>query len=702
VTEGTSLDEAIDAAMAWITRAGWALTTFFDDRRAGFVRDSVSQDDDGQTSIGRTSTCRALTALIDLVRVLDEEGSDPQLSTWALNIIKQLAERYFNRLPEQPRELRDSRANGINMFTDSHIVLSTLLLDAFQAAGTDRSSEVERIDLPAERLAAMITAARRIVEGIEDPRDMADEGLESHLRKWGGGRTILADRNHDFITLYAMQAVDALRWRTARTVPSWPSSLSERVGNDVLQQLGSHSAGIASRFDPAQLVFGACLLRRLSVPHTPQLTRRVLSVVADLQTDDGAWTTSRSISYGRLQVLHVASVEIALALSNLLLDQLEHSPTVVHERLMPMLDRAFGLVRNTLTNAGPWQGWGNDRTRSSLFVESWTTAVVLSFLVRYRQALLTIRQHKILSKYEVIPAVHGRERLPWVHLRPVLDRFQAQELGGFAGLADPTAEGELVRAVERRLIKPVRRTWINRPSSAAVLLLGPPDTRKVPLVEAIARELDWPLLTLSPPDFFNPAGLAGFEGTAAQILQDLMRLRRVVVLLHECDDFFRSRFRAHETSIALQTIGVFITAGMLPRLRAVRNNRWVIMVVATNCERDELDPAALQHGIFDYQRYIGPPVLTAQIRYVHSHLEEESEGARTLVEALTRLDQLQRPSADREERESKITVSFDLLDDLIAGLRMRHLPLDARVLEQELVNLTERLGPALLDGRDDE
>jgi len=71
-----------------------------------------------------------------------------------------------------------------------------------------------------------------------------------------------------------------------------------RVSADVLRQLGYDSAGITSRIDPGELVFGLAMLERLKVEHGDQLLRRGIEVVTRHQTADGAWPTSRVITYG--------------------------------------------------------------------------------------------------------------------------------------------------------------------------------------------------------------------------------------------------------------------------------------------------------------------------------------------------------------------------------------------------------------------
>jgi len=51
----------------------------------------------------------------------------------------------------------------------------------------------------------------------------------------------------------------------------------------------------------------------------------------------------------------------------------------------------------------------------------------------------------------------------------------------------------------RDYVEPFQKT--GRSSKSSMILYGPPGTSKTTLAEAIAKELGWPLLTITPSDF---------------------------------------------------------------------------------------------------------------------------------------------------------------------------------------------------------
>jgi SpoVK/Ycf46/Vps4 family AAA+-type ATPase len=134
----------------------------------------------------------------------------------------------------------------------------------------------------------------------------------------------------------------------------------------------------------------------------------------------------------------------------------------------------------------------------------------------------------------------------------------------------------------------------------------------------MARCLGWPLLSISPAHLLVD-GIDGLEARAEAIFDDLLRLKRVVVLFDECEEFFRRRLTVG--SPENRTQGAFITAGMLPRLQDLRQRNWTVFVIATNTELEELDPAVIRRGRLDKKQRLGHPTLAAQADYLVEVLE---------------------------------------------------------------------------------
>jgi hypothetical protein len=339
-------------------------------------------------------------------------------------------------------------------------------------------------------------------------------------------------------------------------------------------------------------------------------------------------------------------------------------------------------------------------------VESWTTAVVLRFLIGYRQSLQLALQEEILDRY------HAERKPPaFINSWPDLDsivpsasrqralfkrRVPKPRIGSFTRLVDPTPGNSVVKGVAKDILRPTLGSVSERPGrTSSFLLYGPPGTRKTTFVGELAKVLDWPLVTLSPPAFLRE-GIEGFERSADLIFDDLQRLQRVVVLFDECEEFFR--WRSSDTSPESRTVGAFITSGMLPRLQRLHDRKWVIFAINTNVEAFELDEAVTRRGRMDKANRIGHPSLEAQLRFLrrwrgesgqrlrNRHLrwfaEELGEIDRRVQPFRTRYDRqrerLQRENPDRgdeyrlemarlhrdEARDIKSVVTFIMLDTL--------------------------------------
>jgi hypothetical protein len=652
----------VDARLAeldqLIVKAGDGLLSFWDGDRGNFIRETSPQAD-GLPALGRTSTNRSLAALIDLLRYLEEEGKGTSdLAKQAIDKVALLSDGYLNDLIEKPDSVRPSLVNGVNMFTDAHLILAVAMVDAWY----ERSSLA-----PSSTVMSRGNDRRNQIRA--QARAIAAED-RTQLLKDLGGRVHPKDSVHDFVTLHAVRGVDATRRRRGRR-SVWADELITRVESSVLAQLGCHSAGAWSQFDPGELAFSATLLDGLSAATTETIVARAIDVVADMQTIDGAWPTSRIVSYAGERLLHVASVEIALALVNMQLNQCARGAMSAAPIVMQSLDRTLGLIRSTHSRVGNVHGWANDRTRWSDVAESWVTAIVVAFLIRFRDLLLQYRQTRVLGSYEGVRMSGDLRESAWADLAIVLT---SPPRASTPSISDPTESGKLAVALRDSFIKPAVTQLAQRPEACSMIVPGPPGSRKTTMVESLADALGWPMLTLTPPDFLVD-GLDGFERNAARIFQDLMRLRRVVILFDESEDFFKRRDESGKGApSAVRTLGAFITAGMLPRLQALRANGWCLFVLATNVKLIELDPAAVRRGRFDYQIDMTYPTIAAQHRYLSSKLDA-GRLLSTLETALRRHSELGNDG-----------VPWSVLDEMVATFRGRRPPkradVDAWIVEQ--------------------
>ncbi|MBP2326950.1 hypothetical protein JOF56_007335 [Kibdelosporangium banguiense] len=644
-----------------------------------------------------------------------------QFCTNIQTAVHRMIKEYFSLpLPS----LRGHGENRENPFTDAQLLLSLSL------ALSPVTELACNFKLSRKRRAALLDYLLQLTTVVT--KQLSDDGVKVHE----------AARTHHFLTLHSVRALDA----AARTIAYLDGAsadgadgtfkqaeLLNRVRDEIVQQLGLHLLP-APGFDSSSLVSCCALLARFTGDaDSPLIEQGVAALVKD-QSERGTWTSAGVLSFGGRRLVYIPSVELSLALSTLALLDLQESDMGIYTAALPAMDASFRLVQSSYAKHEDASGWRNDRTRAGYEIESWTTAVVLQFLFAYRDALRLARQEQILRKYRAsrgAPAFRSFwADLTW--LIPLQGRYQVLEsqelpsdrLAKFTSIVDPTEKNSIVEGIKSEILEPTIRNVNERPvETASFLLYGPPGTRKTSLVVATAKALGWPLLTLSPPVFLRK-GIEGFEAAADEIFEDLMHLRRTVVLFDECEEFFK--WRPNATSIENRTVGAFITSGMLPRLQRLRDNRWIVFVINSNAEKFELDDAVTRRGRLDKAARVGYPVLEAQLRYLRAwrrplkpkhirwfeqHLTSVEDEMRPLREALEeQIIELQREHPGRDEKyraamaeidqrgARKLTkiVTFSSLDSLAERCRGEGLQTkitSSKMLKENLLQEFERSGP---------
>lgn len=133
----------------------------------------------------------------------------------------------------------------------------------------------------------------------------------------------------------------------------------------------------------------------------------------------------------------------------------------------------------------------------------------------------------------------------------------------------------------------------------SAVLYGPPGTGKTTLVEAVAGQMDWPFVEITPDMFLNQ-GLDMVSARADQVFRRMMELDRCVVLIDEIDELVQKRGQD------AQQLARFFTTTMLPRLSKLWAAGRVLFFANTNGIKD-VDPAIKRSGRFDAAIFVLPP-----------------------------------------------------------------------------------------------
>jgi len=266
-------------------------------------------------------------------------------------------------------------------------------------------------------------------------------------------------------------------------------------------------------------------------------------------------------------------------------------------------------------------GWlsENVQVSSPKRIHIWATAQVASFLIEYRYLLKMAARHELLqhSRFSYKPP---HEMLPWEKIVPI-DKDRIKREGELKDGVLGIIEKYYIKASKNEKYK---KSLNNRRYS--MLLYGPPGTSKTTIAQSIARELNWPLITISPSDFLTD-GMDQVEFRAKTIFDILMRLEDVVVLFDEIDQLMPDR-QAQDYKV-LQGVLKFMTPSMLVKLNDLRKSKRLIFIVATNYI-ERIDEAIKRKGRFDDQFLILPFDLHGRKKV----LEKEGNLPKGAIEGL--------------------------------------------------------------------
>lgn len=147
-----------------------------------------------------------------------------------------------------------------------------------------------------------------------------------------------------------------------------------------------------------------------------------------------------------------------------------------------------------------------------------------------------------------------------------------------------------------------------------MLMYGAPGTGKTLFAEALAHELNLPLIKLTPADIFNKY-VGGSEQNIKQVFDEMDACPDGAILfVDECESIFSRRtddeqdYKAAVTTQLLQNINGF--GG---------ENSKRILIAATN-RPDMIDPAYLRHKRFSHLVHVPPPDAEAKLAIIESKL----------------------------------------------------------------------------------
>lgn len=556
-----------------------------------------------------TATFHAYTALADAFGFLEELGE--------ADFLKKIGEmlsltpdksQYAAALRDRLFELlRGCNATGLTKSSANSrqrsIILWEALLNAVERCPEKKSSTKEGIELP--RTAPIEPPVKDLIGALIGKSDSEKQAI-LYPDPPGSPWFILTALN-------CKKALEKIGMNSFGNEFPDEKMLRDKTDRHIDYQMARSGLGGHS-FDPVSLAIAVCCKLRLDKEfrHNPLFVECLRKIFA-CQQPDGCWPTGAAISlHDSGDVIQQPSIALitelieAIVDYDLLVAHSEQSQRIL-ELVTPLFQRLARFLETTYSTAqrsdaphnarGSIHGWCSDRLRLPYFTETWITAYVCRFLLKYHlleKACLRSQALRQLGVPGFTPG-HATDRQP----------EEPTKQGGSRNLSDwdkilepddiltPKKEIEALTAGLVAKCDNGNSLRLCEKDHVSFIVCGPPGSGKTHLVTQLAARLDWPLVELSPSHFIRN-GMEFIESTSKEVFDALMQLFHAVVFFDECDELFCDRTLAGNNRNILS----FLTPCMLPKLQKLHDCRQVIFVVGTNFLH-RMDKAIIRSGRFD-------------------------------------------------------------------------------------------------------
>jgi hypothetical protein len=411
-------------------------------------------------------------------------------------------------------------------------------------------------------------------------------------------------------------------WRYIETGVRWAEILMHR-------HLTYAASGAMTQFDANELAHAVRVVCRDGNKLRFNTILTALRVVCESQRPDGTWSCQQPFYWTETgQSASTLSVETALAVVstvNVLLVNPERFGASLEEvsaglqSVYDGLDRFFHWLSGSIQSfpvppeltKSPFEpqawvyGWCSDRVHEPGRIHSWVTAIAIEFLVEFRR-LLQVRINSLLRAEFLShhPFELGR-----------LSEVEPTDLANFGpSSAEPPVVAQLLNLLRpHKALELAEGPWLPSPPPEGSIafwsgiLYGPPGTSKTFLAKAIAGELSWPLISLSPSDFLA-RGEQDIESRASEIFSSLSAGSRLVYFFDEIDELIRDRGQMERER---RSVFSFLTPSFLTKLQDFRDQakkNEFIFILGTNYF-DRIDAAAKRSGRIDRSFVVAYPDL---------------------------------------------------------------------------------------------
>lgn len=349
------------------------------------------------------------------------------------------------------------------------------------------------------------------------------------------------------------------------------------------RQISLYESGDKTNFDVKKLIYSLLIVTKSNRYTNNLVKNKCLEIISKVQLDTGLLPIGHVVSNdfaikdGEIAEKYISAKPI-IATVECFSELLEHSDLYREMKNYPILfERVKSWiienVRKDVENDA-YLGWYPEyESRHS--PQSWMVGRTLLFLINYNKylmGLINFNNERVLSIEKHNDIEEG------LNFDDLYDSFDFK--------------------------KPLKYLMKNEEYRSA-LLFGPPGTGKSTIAKALARQLKWDYVEITPAEFLS-AGDLQIIPNANKIFKRLNMLRDTVIFFDEVDLLLKSRMYEKEKkdnsepekNQDMSSREAWIVTSLLPKFQELHDNKDIIYILATN-RANNVDPAFRRTGRID-------------------------------------------------------------------------------------------------------
>jgi ABC-type oligopeptide transport system ATPase subunit len=383
---------------------------------------------------------------------------------------------------------------------------------------------------------------------------------------------------------------------------------------EIYRQLSLRQASDSSLFDVKRLIYGLLIVKLNDRYSNDLVMKKVLDLIFELHDGTtGLWPICHSVNSdfyvknGDIGEEYKDGVIISenpvLSSIGCLNDILEHEYIKLNEKYRKKLYITYNWILNRIikengVNIGWYPEYERDRTP-----KSWITGRTLIFLKRYCEEI-----SKLIER-EASKSVSAEESTDFIDWKDLADSYCLKEI------------------INKNIITPIKDE--GKSAKRSMILFGPPGSGKSTVGRALAKELGWGYVELTPGLFLDE-GDDKIISKLNRVFKRLVKLKEKVIFFDEVDQLVKERQgQSGERS-------KWIVTSILPKLSELRAQDDIIFMLATN-HPDEIDEAIKRLGRIDFILPVGSISWKYRLKMLKRKVEWAEEGKMTTSYAYTKI-----------------------------------------------------------------